>query len=274
MRLIDSHAHLAEEGFDEDRVEVLERARQAGVETVVVIGYNVESSRRAVQVAAAGPPAPTPSSPSLFATVGFAPHNVEEATPEALAVVRQMLDRPRVVAVGEIGLDYHYDMPREAQRDLLAAQLGWAVETGLPVVIHSREAEDDVVALLEQHGAGDTSRRSGPLRGVIHCFTESAAMAKWVVELGFYVSFSGILTFRTAEDLRETAAKVPLQRTLIETDAPYLSPPPWRGKRNEPAYVSAVAECLAQVHGVEPAEVARVTAANAETFFRLGGDAI
>ena len=269
MRLIDSHAHLAEEGFDADRDAVLARAREAGVESVVVIGYNVESSRRAVQVAAAGPATAAASSPALVATVGFAPHNVAEATPEALARVKEMLSLPRVVAVGEIGLDYHYDMPRPAQRELMGTQLGWAVERGLPVVIHSREAEDDVVALLLQHGAGGAADDQGRLRGVIHCFTESAAMAHRMVELGFYVSFSGILTFRSAADLRETAAAVPLHRTLIETDAPYLSPQRWRGKRNEPAHVVAVAECLAELHGVDVGEVAETTAANAEALFGL-----
>ena len=259
--LVDSHAHLAEDRFDEDRDEVLRRAHDAGVELVVVIGYNVESSRRAIELAGS---AQAGSVPALYATAGFAPHNVEEADDGAREQVRSMLGAPGVVAVGEIGLDYHYDMPRAAQRDVFVAQLGWALEHDLPVVIHSREAEQDVVAAIRDAGAG-----SGALRGVIHCFTESREMAESVLELGFYVSFSGILTFKNAADLRQTAAIVPLESMLIETDSPYLAPQVHRGKRNEPAFVGAVAQCVAEIHGVEAAQVARVTGDNCRALFRL-----
>lgn len=262
--LIDSHAHIGEEAFDEDREAMLQRARRAGVEAVVVIGYDLESSRRAIRVAAAGPEVAGEASPALAATAGFAPHNVADADEGSLAAVRQLLDGERVVAVGEIGLDYHYDMPRDAQLRLFDRQLAWSVDTGLPVVIHSREAEADVLAGLERHGAGE-----GRLRGVIHCFTESRDMAVRAVELGFYVSFSGIVTFGNAAGIRAAAAAVPLERTLVETDSPYLAPPPNRGKRNEPAFVVAVAECLAEVHGVAAPRVAEVTAANARELFGL-----
>lgn len=259
MRLIDSHAHLGDAVFDEDRGALMERAAAAGVSDVVVIGYDEASSRGVVDLLAAS----APSAPRLWGAVGFAPHNVADAMPEAMAQVRSLLERPGVVAVGEIGLDYHYDMPRDVQRRVFAEQLEWAAEAGLPVVIHSREAEDDVVGMLREHGAGQR------LRGVIHCFTESAAMARQVVDLGFWVSFSGIVAFRNAADLRQTAATVPLSRTLIETDAPWLAPPPHRGKRNEPAYVAAVAECVAGIHGVPISQVAAITAANAESLFQL-----
>jgi TatD DNase family protein len=261
LTLIDSHAHLGEAVFDEDRDALLARAAEAGVETVVVIGYDLPSSRRAIEVAAAG------TRPELWATAGFAPHNVAEADAESLAAVRGLLAHDRIVAVGEIGLDYHYDMPRDAQRELFGTQLGWAVEQDLPVVIHSREAEQDVVGLIDAHGAGQ-----GGVRGVIHCFTESGAMAEAVLERGFYVSFSGIVTFRNAADLREVARRVPLERTLIETDAPYLSPPPHRGKRNEPAFVLHVAECLAELHGVSVEKIAERTADNARELFALDRD--
>ena len=264
MRLLDSHAHLAEERFDADRGEVLQRARAAGVEAVVVIGYDLDSSRRAVRLAGEVGQGGA-AAPALYATAGFAPHDVAKADAEALRAVRGLLAAPRVVAVGEIGLDYHYDVPRDAQRRLFAEQLGWAVETGLPVVIHSREAEEDVVAALEHAGAGD-----GRLRGVIHCFTESAAMAEAVLQLGLYLSFSGILTFPNAAELRATAARVPLERTLIETDSPYLAPRPYRGRRNEPAWVGAVAESLAEIHGESVERVGRVTAENARRLFGLG----
>lgn len=259
MRLIDSHAHLADERFVDDFDDVLERARAAGVEAVVAIGYNVASSRGVVDLLdrqnAAG-------APSLYGTVGFAPHNVDEADPASMAQVRGLLDHERVVAVGEIGLDYHYDMPPAEQRAILAEQLGWAVERQLPVVIHSREAQDDMVRMLGEAGAA-----AGKLRGVIHCFTEDPSMAEQVVDLGFYVSFSGIATFKNAPDVREAIARVPLERTLIETDSPFLAPVPHRGKRNEPAFVREVAGCVAEVHGRSAEEVAEITAANCRRLF-------
>ncbi len=263
LRLIDSHAHLAEDRFDDDRAEVLRRAREAGVEALLIIGYNVESSARAAAIAQHGPSSASSDSPVLYATAGFAPHNVDEADEEGLAAITAILEEPRVVAVGEIGLDYHYDMPQREQRELFDRQVGLASEMGLPVVVHSREAEDDVVAILQQHVDGDG------LAGVIHCFTESSRMAERAVELGFYVSFAGILTFRNAGDLRETAARVPLERTLIETDSPYLAPVPHRGKRNEPAFVAEVASALAEIHGKSAEEVAAITRRNARELFAL-----
>lgn len=264
LRLVDSHAHIGEEAFDEDRAGMMARARAAGVEHVVVIGYDLDSSRRAIELASDAGMEPTAEAPGLSATAGFAPHNVADADPEARAAVRELLSEPAVVAVGEIGLDYHYDMPRPEQRALFHEQLGWAVESGLPVVIHSREAEEDVIAGLERHGAGEDR-----LRGVIHCFTESVEMAHRVVQLGFRVSFSGIVTFKNAPEIRAAAEVVPLERTLIETDSPYLAPVPHRGKRNEPAFVADVARFLAELHGVSPERLAEVTAANARELFRL-----
>ena len=263
LQLIDSHAHLGEDCFDDDRAEVLRRAREAGVETLLIIGYNVDSSARAAAIAQQGPGSASSDSPVLYATAGFAPHNVDEADEEGLTTIAAILDEPRVVAVGEIGLDYHYDMPRPEQRKLFDRQVGLASERGLPVVVHSREAEDDVVAILRKH----VEERG--LAGVIHCFTESSRMAECVVELGFYVSFAGILTFRNADDLRETAARVPLERTLIETDSPYLAPAPHRGKRNEPAFVVEVAHALAEIHGRSPEDVATTTSRNARELFSL-----
>lgn len=279
MKLIDSHAHITDERFDADRGEMLVRAAAAGVEAVLVIGYNVESSQQVADLVAAGggdcdaqstrAAGSGPGTPALYGTVGFAPHNVAEAHPEARAAVHALLARPRIVGVGEIGLDYHYDMPPEAQRELFGEQLEWAVQNRLPVVVHSREAEDDVMAMIGDAGA-DGSSDGAPLRGVIHCFTESQRMATAAVDAGFYVSFSGILTFGNAEDLRRSAATVPIERTLIETDAPYLAPVPHRGKRNEPAFVGAVAQCLATIHGIDADEVAAITAANCRSLFGFG----
>jgi len=264
VNLVDSHAHIAEESFDEDREAMLRRARAAGVELVLVIGYDLPSSQAAIRVAETGPSGPHPELPQMYATAGFAPHNVADATPEARRQVRRLLDSPQVVGVGEIGLDYHYDMPPPQQRELFGEQLSWAVEARLPVVIHSREAERDVVAALQDAGAAE-----GRLRGVIHCFTESLAMARAVLELGFYVSFSGILTFKTAAELRRVAAQVPLERLLIETDSPYLAPVPHRGRRNEPTFVAAVAEQVAEIHGVAADEVARISGDNCRRLFAL-----
>ncbi len=261
MRLIDSHAHLADESFDDDFDAVLLRARDAGVEAVVVIGFNVDSSERVAAVLARPLPA---GAPALYGAVGFAPHNVAEAGPEALAAVRRLVPGKNIVAVGEIGLDYHYDMPPVEQRAVFEEQLEWAVDLDLPVVIHSREAQDDMVQMLADAGAGN-----GKLRGVIHCFTEEPAMAERVVELGFYVSFSGIATFKNAPEVREAIRRVPLERTLVETDAPFLAPVPHRGKRNEPAFVAEVARRVAEVHERDEAEVAEITAANCRRLFRF-----
>jgi len=269
--MIDSHAHIAEDGSDDDRDEVLARAAAAGVEAVVVIGYDAPSSRRVLEVVRAHRAAAASRDQEatdggdghrieLYATAGVAPHNVVETSDDDLAAVRALLDEPEVVALGEIGLDYHYDMPPARQRDFFARQLGWAVERDLPVVIHSREAEDDVLAAL---------RDAGCARGVIHCFTEGPKMAEGALELGFYISFAGIVTFKSAQDLRDIAARVPLERTLVETDSPYLAPVPHRGRRNEPAYVVEVARTIAELHGVGLEEVERVTSANARSLFSL-----
>ena len=256
--MIDSHAHIAEETYDEDRAAMLARAAAAGVDTVLVIGYDAPSSRRAVDVAREfGSPS---AAVQLFATAGVAPHHVLETDEADLRAVREMLGDELVVAVGEIGLDYHYDMPREAQRALFARQLIWATELDMPVVIHSREAEQDVLAALREQGCS---------RGVIHCFTEGPKMAEGAVELGFYVSFAGIITFKNAQDLRDIAARVPLDRTLIETDSPYLTPVPHRGKRNEPGFVVEVARVMAELHSTAVEEVERITTRNAQDLFGL-----
>ncbi len=256
--MIDSHAHLAEEAYDDDRAEVLARAAEAGVDTVIVIGYDAPSCRRVVEVVREF----SGRGVQLFAAAGVAPHHVLETDEDDLAAVRDTLAEDVVVAVGEIGLDYHYDMPPDRQRRLFACQLEWAVERRLPVVIHSREAGDDVLAGLREHGC------SG---GVIHCFTEGPSMAQGAVELGFYVSFAGILTFKNAQSLRDIAAQVPLERILVETDSPFLAPVPHRGRRNEPAFVVEVARTIAELHGTSVEEIERITSENARRLFSLPG---
>ena len=276
--MIDSHAHLAEEAYDEDRAEVLTRASEAGIDSVIVIGYDAPSCHRAIKVVrefgvekrqerdrVAGSRRSGASKShgvQLFATAGVAPHHVLETNENDLASVRNMLSEEVVVAVGEIGLDYHYDMPPDKQRELFAHQLEWAVEFQLPVVIHSREAEDDVLSSLREKKCS---------RGVIHCFTEGPNMARGAVKLGFYVSFAGILTFKNAHELRAIAAEVPLERILIETDSPFLAPVPYRGKRNEPAFVVEVARAIAELHGISLEEVGRITSENTRRLFLLPG---
>ena len=276
--MIDSHAHLAEEAYDEDRAEVLTRASEAGIDSVIVIGYDAPSCYRAIEVVqefgvgkgqerdsvteTRRRGASKSHGVQLFATAGVAPHHVLETNESDLASVRNMLSEEVVVAVGEIGLDYHYDMPPDKQRELFAHQLEWAVEFQLPVVIHSREAEDDVLSSLREKKCS---------RGVIHCFTEGPNMARGAVKLGFYVSFAGILTFKNAHELRAIAAEVPLERILIETDSPFLAPVPYRGKRNEPAFVVEVARTIAELHGISLEEVGRITSENTRRLFLLPG---
>ena len=258
---IDSHCHITADEFQEDRSEVLERATRAGVETVIAIGagYGLEHNERALELAA--------RDPRLFATVGVHPHDAEQLDDEGRKRLRQWLRGPRVVAVGECGLDYFYmNSPREIQREVFAEQLALAREFELPVVIHVRDrGEDayrDLMAIWKREG-GDR------LAGLLHCYSHDLPFARRAVDAGFHVSFSGILTFKRAGELREVAAALPADRLLVETDAPLLSPEGFRGKRNEPARVRSVGEVLARARGRPAEEVARETTENTRRFFRL-----
>lgn len=239
MRLVDSHCHLDDEQFSGDREQVIERARAAGVGTLVVIG-----SEGAVRLAE--------QYPFIFATAGIHPHDAAKADLER---IRDLLHRPRVLAAGEIGLDYHYDFsPRDVQRAVFAKQLGLAAEARKPIVIHTREAWDDTLRILREHGL--------PHGGIMHCFTGGPEQASEALALGFHISFGGVLTFPKARMVRDAAALVPEDRLLVETDAPYLAPVPYRGRRNEPAFVLETARKLAEIRGVAPEHIAAVTAAN------------
>ncbi len=262
----DSHSHIDAPEFDDDRADVLRRARAAGVETVVVIGTgdphggNLE---RAVWMAETYADA-SDEMPALFATVGVHPHDArlydEAAEAKLIGLVNE---NKRVIAWGEIGLDYHYDnSPREIQSEVFICQLRLAREVNLPVIIHTREAEADTAATLERECAG--SERAG----VMHCFSGDAAFAEKMLELGFMISFAGNVTFRKAESLREAVKIVPLERMLIETDAPYLAPVPLRGRRNEPANVVETARLIAELRGMTIEEIGTVTTANFHRFFR------
>jgi TatD DNase family protein len=253
--LVDTHCHLAADQFAEDRAAVLERAWAAGVGHLVVIGETPETAERALELAAADR--------RVSATAGLHPHEATRWSPELAGWLARALADPRVVGAGEMGLDYHYDhSPREAQRVAFDAQLDLAEAAGKPAVIHAREADDDVAAVLRNHPR---------CRAILHSFSSGPGLLRAGLDLGHYVSFSGMVTFKNW-GADAAIRQVPADRLLVETDAPYLAPVPHRGKRNEPAFVARTAERLAAVRDVEPARLIEETGANARRVFgpRLG----
>ncbi|MGH7829468.1 MAG: TatD family hydrolase [Candidatus Binatia bacterium] len=255
--LIDSHAHIQGTEFAADISQVIQRAQEAGVERIVVVGGAGDLSSNDAAVALAQ------SHTGLFATVGMHPHDAKTMSEEDWGRLQKLTRERRVVAVGETGLDFYYNhSPRQTQMDLFCRFIQMARETGLPLVVHDREAHHEIAELLRNHGAGK-------VEGVIHCFTGDDAAARKFLDLGFYLSFSGIVTFKNAEPLREVVKKAPLDRMLIETDSPYLAPVPHRGTRNEPAFVRIVAETVAEVKRIPLEEVARMTSQNTSRLFSL-----
>lgn len=255
--LIDSHAHIQDKEYTGEVEAVIERARVAGVERIVVVGGAGDMSSNTDAIALAE------SFHTVFATIGMHPHDAKDVGAEELETLRQLTTHSKVVAVGETGLDYYYDhSPHEVQERVFSSFIHMACETGLPIIVHERDAAGKAAELLYQEG-------NGKLCGVIHCFTGSYEAARAYLDLGFYLSFTGIITFKNAEPLRAVVRQVPLDRLLVETDAPYLTPVPYRGKRNEPAYVRFVAETVANIRGISLEEVARVTSANAQNLFNL-----
>ena len=253
--LIDTHCHVGEPEYDADRAAVLERARAAGVGTLIVAaaGGTLDTNLRAVELCAC--------EPDCHAVVGIHPHDASQVDDSLFEKIRALAVRPEVVAIGETGLDFHYDhSPRPRQIEVFRRFIGLARETSLPLVVHSRGAAEETITILQELGAGP---------GVMHCFTYGADIAKRALDLGLYVSFSGIVTFRNAEAIREAARVVPLDRLLIETDSPYLSPEPKRGGRNEPARLRDVADRLATVLGLPVDELAERTTENARRLFGL-----
>ena len=258
--MIDSHCHLADEVFGPDLEEVIDRAKKAGIERALVIleAGNAKEAAQAMRVERLWP--------AVRFSIGVHPHQAHQFAGDAqraAAVVRaQCAATPSARAVGEIGLDYHYDYsPRDVQHAVFRAQLLLALELDRPVVIHTRDADEDTVAILREEG-------EGRLRGVLHCFTGTPALRDAGLALGFYISLAGILTFPKAGDLRDTASAVPLERLLTETDSPFLAPVPYRGKRNEPAYVARVVAALADLHQAPVDELSRRTVSNFHTLFR------
>lgn len=251
--LIDTHCHIADSEFDADREEVLQRAHISGVETVISIGCDLASSRRAVELAK--------KTPSVFATVGVHPHEAKGIADGDLDILRDLARNSRVVAYGEIGLDFHYDYsPRAVQISRFSEQIRLAADLSLPLVIHTREAWQETFDILK-HDCGSQ------FKGVFHCFTAGPDEATICLEMGFMISFSGIVTFPKAELIRAAVQETPLDRILLETDAPYLSPQGFRGKRNEPAHVQLVAQKIAEIKNVPIEEVKQATTRNARSLF-------
>ena len=257
---IDSHAHIDGPEYEADRDEMMTRAREAGVRAVLNVGTGEPLSgdfERAVKVAS--------HYESVYAAVGVHPHDAKHYDEQAERRLRSLFEKSeRVIAWGEIGLDYHYDhSPREVQRRVFARQLNVARELGLPVIIHSRAADEETVSILRAEWRGAEKG------GIMHCFGGSPEMAESVLELGFMISFAGNVTFKKAEPLREVARRVPPERLLVETDCPFLAPVPFRGRRNEPAYVVETARYLADLRGMELEEMERLTSENFARFFGL-----
>jgi TatD DNase family protein len=251
--LIDTHCHLNHADYDDDRTETIARARAAGVGAMVVIGYDLPSSESALALAA--------QEPALYAAVGIHPHDARSLDDAAVARLSVLAEQPKVVALGEIGLDFYRDLsPREDQERAFRRQIELARRLRLPIIVHTRESESDVLAILEEVGTDGLS-------GVLHCFTAGPEIAARCFRLGFHVGLGGVLTFKNARALQETARELPLDRIVLETDAPYLAPHPHRGRRNEPAYVALVADRLAELQGRAPAEIAEITTANARALF-------
>lgn len=254
--LIDTHAHLTDSAFDEDREEIIRKAKESTVEKIITSGFNLPSSLDAVKLCH--------DYESLFASVGVYPENINELTDECMSNLSTLADDRKVVAIGEIGLQYTEGMPdKNAQKMGFANQIKLAYSKKKPVVIHCREAYGDTLEILKQN---KTFLEYG---GTMHCFGGSEEVAKELLKLGLYISVGGVSTFKNAERLRETIKSIPLERIILETDCPYLTPAPFRGKRNSPANIPLIAENLAHIKGVSVEEVARVTTENARRLFKI-----
>lgn len=253
--LIDSHAHLDDNRFKRDRKEIINSLEDHGVELVINNGADLQSSIEAVKLAE--------EYDNIYATVGVHPHAAKEMDDSTIEMLRAFAKRDKVVAIGEIGLDFYYDnSPRDIQRKWFKRQLELAKELDLPVTIHSRDASQEVFDIIKE-------AQDGSLRGVMHCYSDSLELAREYVKLGFYISLAGPVTFKNARVPKEVAKDIPLDRLLVETDSPYLTPEPNRGKRNEPAYVRYTAGQIAELRGISYEELARATNENTKRLFRI-----
>ncbi|KZE73520.1 hydrolase TatD [Paenibacillus elgii] len=253
--ITDTHAHLNAPQFDEDRQEVIERARANGISRIINVGFNRETIPSSIALAE--------QYDFIYSTVGWHPTDAKDMTPEDLEWIESLCGHEKVVAIGEIGLDYYWDTsPKDVQDRVFRQQIQLARKVGLPIVIHNRDAHHDVVQTLREEKAAEVG-------GVMHCYSGSWETAKMCLDMNFYISFGGPVTFKNAKQPKEVLEKVPLDRLLIETDAPYLAPHPYRGKRNESSYVRLVAETAAEIKRISLEELCGITTANAGRLFGL-----
>jgi TatD DNase family protein len=253
--LFDTHVHLNAEQFNEDLEEVISRAKEAGVGKMVVVGFDRPTIERAMEL--------VEHYDFLYASVGWHPVDAIDMTDEDLAWIEELSSHPKVVALGEMGLDYHWDKsPKDVQKEVFRKQIHLAKKVKLPIIIHNREATQDIVDILREEGAEEVG-------GIMHCFSGSPEIAQECVDMNFYISLGGPVTFKNAKKPKEVAQEIPLDRLLIETDCPYLAPHPNRGKRNEPAYVKLVAEQIAELKGISLEEVEKITTENANKLFNI-----
>jgi TatD DNase family protein len=261
LHIIDTHAHLNMEEFDGDRDNVVSRSNDSGVKTVINVGIDMSSNREVIQLAE--------KYPGMYAVLGIHPHDAKLVKPEDLDTIAEMTDHSRVVAIGETGLDYYYEnSPRDVQIDIFKKHLALADRLDLPVVIHTRSAQDDTIAVLTEW-SDRSSLPQGKVRGVIHCFNTDYESAGKYMEMGFYFSIGGYIGYPSSAELREVVRGIPLERIMIETDCPFLPPQQYRGKRNEPSYCVLTAEILASLKGLTLEELAEQTTLNAVKCFNL-----
>jgi TatD DNase family protein len=253
--LFDTHAHLNAEQFNEDLNEVMQRALEAGVSQIVVVGFDRPTITRAMEL--------VEEHEFIYAAVGWHPVDAIDMTEEDLIWIEELAAHPKVVAIGEMGLDYHWDKsPKDVQKEVFRKQIRLAKKVKLPIVIHNREATADIIDILKEEHAEEVG-------GIMHCFSGSAETAKECINMNFYISLGGPVTFKNARKPKEVAEEIPLDRLLIETDCPYLAPHPYRGKRNEPSYVKLVAEQIAELKGISYEEVAEATTRNTRKLFGM-----
>lgn len=253
--LFDTHAHLNAEQFEEDLGEVIERAQQEGVTNMVIVGFDRPTITRAMEL--------VEEYDFMYACIGWHPVDAIDMTDEDLIWIEELSKHPKVVAIGEMGLDYHWDKsPKDIQKEVFRKQIRLAKKVGLPIVIHNREATADIVEILREEKAEEVG-------GIMHCFSGSVEVAEECLQMNFYISLGGPVTFKNARKPKEVAEAIPLDKLLIETDCPYLAPHPYRGKRNEPSYVKLVAEQIAEIKGISYEEVALKTTANAKKLFGI-----
>ncbi|PAK32600.1 TatD family hydrolase [Bacillus safensis] len=253
--LFDTHAHLNAEQYNEDLEQVIERAKSEKVEKIVVVGFDRPTITRAMEL--------IEEYDFIYAAIGWHPVDAIDMTDEDLAWIKDLSQHEKVVAIGEMGLDYYWDKsPKDVQKEVFRHQIALAKEVKLPIVIHNRDATEDVVTILKEEGAAEVG-------GIMHCFTGSLETAKACMEMNFYISFGGPVTFKNAKKPKEVVKEIPSDKLLIETDCPYLTPVPFRGKRNEPSYVKYIAEQIAELREISFEELAELTTKNAKKVFRI-----